>query len=131
MLACTNQSYRQLSWCYSHPCILKSFFVSFNSLSGFRTVLFLCVAVSCNLTFSYQVFFMGKVKIFSSKCYNWQLSSFFFISPLQAEFALFRCCPGNVRSKWTNLSIPSLFLLVVRASQFLEQIAFQIPAKSF
>lgn len=99
VLACTNQGDRQLSPCYSHPCILKSFFVFFNSLSGFRTVLFLCVTVSCNLTFSYQVFFMSKVKRFSTKCYNWHLSRCFLISLLQSDFALSRCCPGNARSK--------------------------------
>lgn len=127
---CTNQSGRQLSPCYSRPWFLKSSFVSLAVCLFFRIVLFLCMTVPCNQTSSYGIFFMGREKRFSASVMtgSWAVFSIFL---LQAEFTLFRNCPGNVRSKWTNLSILSLFLLVTRGSQFLEQILFQIPAKSF
>lgn len=53
-----------MSSCYSHPWFQKNFFVSLTVFLFFRTVLFLCVAVPCNPTFTYWFFFTGKEKEF-------------------------------------------------------------------
>lgn len=128
MLFCTNQSDRQLSPCHSHPWFLKSLFVSL-TVFLFLELFYSFVWLPCKPTSSYWIFLIGWEKDF--QLVLWLAGEQFFQSLLQAEFSLFRNCPGNVRSKWTNLSILFLFLLVARDSQFLEQIVFQIPAKSF